>query len=106
MTETGFYADDNHKHFSGGQTEAMIELPAGTHMLQSVLGDLDHAPLNPPVKFKQITTMVTEKRSSFSGHAKRSAALARDRFRSIQRTRRVRATFAVRRRVVMRTVTL
>src|SRR5664279_4593675 len=34
--------DDTHKHFGGGQTEAMVTLPAGQHTLQLVLGDWSH----------------------------------------------------------------
>ena len=60
MTETGLYADDNHKHYGGGQTETVLELPAGTHTLQLVLGDLFHVPHNPPVMSEQITITVTE----------------------------------------------
>ena len=60
MTENGLFADDNHKHFGGGQTEATLELPAGTHTLQLVLGDLNHVPHNPPVISEQITITVTE----------------------------------------------
>lgn len=51
-------ADDNHVHFGGGQTEAMIELQPGTHTLQLLLGDGNHAPHNPPVTSKQITITV------------------------------------------------
>lgn len=42
-------ADDNHKHFGGGQTEMTLELPAGKHTLQLVLADQNHIPHNPPV---------------------------------------------------------
>jgi len=51
-------ADDNHKHFGGGQTEAVIELPPGEHTLQLVLGDWSHIPHNPPVMSEQITIIV------------------------------------------------
>jgi hypothetical protein len=50
--------DRNHLHFGGGQTEAMVELPPGTHTLQLVMGDKDHVPHNPPVVSKQITITV------------------------------------------------
>jgi len=56
----GIPADDNHKHFGGGQTEAMLELGAGTHTLQLVLGDHFHVPHNPPVVSEVITITVTE----------------------------------------------
>ena len=42
-------ADDTHKHFGGGQTEAMVTLPKGTHTLQLVLADWTHIPHVPPV---------------------------------------------------------
>ncbi|MBO6758262.1 MAG: DUF4399 domain-containing protein [Roseibium sp.] len=51
-------ADDNHRHFGGGQTEATIDLPAGTHTLQLVLGDWSHIPHNPPVMSDRITITV------------------------------------------------
>lgn len=60
MTENGIIADDNHKHYGGGQTETTLELPPGTHTLQLVLGDLFHVPHNPPVMSEQITITVTE----------------------------------------------
>ena len=58
MSETGIYADDNHKHFGKGQTEAVLDLPPGTHTLQLVLGDLFHVPHNPPVMSERITITV------------------------------------------------
>ncbi len=51
-------ADDNHRHFGGGQTEAVIDLPAGSHVLQMVLGDMNHIPHNPPVMSERITITV------------------------------------------------
>ena len=42
-------ADDNHKHFGKGQTETTLELPAGKHTLQLVLGDWSHVPHDKPV---------------------------------------------------------
>ena len=51
-------ADDNHRHFGGGQTETMVELPAGTHSLQLLLGDWSHVPHNPPVTSEKITITV------------------------------------------------
>lgn len=56
--EFGLPADDNHKHFGGGQTEVELDLPAGTHSLQLVLGDLNHVPHDPPVTSKVITITV------------------------------------------------
>ena len=51
-------ADANHRHFGGGQTEVILELPAGAHTLQLLLADFAHSPHSPPVKSAQITVMV------------------------------------------------
>jgi Domain of unknown function (DUF4399) len=51
-------SDRNHVHFGGGQTEAVIELPPGTHTLQLLMGDKDHIPHNPPVYSQKITITV------------------------------------------------
>ena len=51
-------ADDNHKHFGGGQTETMLTLPEGTHTLQLVLADWTHIPHVPPVMSEPITITV------------------------------------------------
>ena len=51
-------ADDNHKHFGGGQTEVSIELAPGEHTLQLLLADFAHIPHNPPVMSEQITITV------------------------------------------------
>lgn len=51
-------ADAQHVHFGGGQTEVTIELPAGTHELQLLLGDHLHVPHNPPVMSERITITV------------------------------------------------
>jgi len=58
MDENGLFADDNHIHYGGGQTEVTLDLPAGTHTLQLVLGDLYHVPHDPIVKTEQITIVV------------------------------------------------
>ena len=50
--------DENYRHFGGGQTEATIELPAGQHTLQLLLGDHNHIPHNPPVASERITITV------------------------------------------------
>jgi hypothetical protein len=50
--------DDKHRHFGGGQTEAMITLPKGKHTLQLVFADWSHIPFNPPVMSKVITITV------------------------------------------------
>lgn len=51
-------ADEQHVHFGGGQTEKTLELPAGTHTLQLVLGDWSHIPHNPPIMSEKITVTV------------------------------------------------
>ena len=51
-------ADDNHRHFGGGQTEMVLELTPGEHTLQLLLADYAHIPHNPPVVSEQITIMV------------------------------------------------
>ena len=51
-------ADENYRHFGGGQTEVSIELPAGQHTLQLLLGDHNHIPHNPPVTSERITITV------------------------------------------------
>jgi len=42
-------ADDVHRHFGLGQTDAMSALPPGKRMLQLLLGDKSHIPHDPPV---------------------------------------------------------
>ena len=54
----GIPSDDNHRHFGGGQTEAMLDLGPGTHTLQLVLGDQFHVPHDPPVVSEVITVTV------------------------------------------------
>lgn len=51
-------ADENNRHFGAGQTEAVLELPSGTHTLQLVLGDYIHVPHTPPVMSGVITITV------------------------------------------------
>lgn len=53
-------ATENYRHFGGGQTEAVIELPPGRHTLQLVLGDHNHIPHEPPVFSEKITITVKE----------------------------------------------
>nr|WP_249200699.1 DUF4399 domain-containing protein [Thetidibacter halocola] len=54
----GLPADDNHKHFGGGQTEVTLDLANGTHTLQLLLGDHFHVPHNPVVASPVITVTV------------------------------------------------
>lgn len=51
-------ADDNHKHYGKGQTEAEITLPPGEHTLQLVLGDHNHIPHDPIVQSEVIKITV------------------------------------------------
>ena len=51
-------ADDKHRHFGGGQTEVVIELPPGEHSLQLLLDDFAHSPHSPPLSSRQITIRV------------------------------------------------
>ena len=60
MTEMGLFADENHVHFGGGQTETVLDLVPGEHTLQLVLGDQFHVPHKPPVMSERITITVTD----------------------------------------------
>lgn len=51
-------SDDKHRHFGGGQTEAIIELPPGDHTLQLLVGDHNHVPHQPPIASDVITITV------------------------------------------------
>jgi len=51
-------ADENHRHFGGGQTETELELAPGTHTLQLLLGDERHIPHDPPIMSERITIQV------------------------------------------------
>ena len=42
-------ASDQLMHFGKGQTQVTLDLPAGNHTLQLVLGDYTHTPHAPPV---------------------------------------------------------
>jgi hypothetical protein len=50
--------DDTHRHFGKGQTEAMITLPPGQHMLQMVMGDKSHFPMVPSVASEKVLVIV------------------------------------------------
>lgn len=54
----GLPADDNHLHFGAGQTEVTLDLPAGQHTLQLVLGDAGHVPHATPIVSGVITITV------------------------------------------------
>ena len=53
-------ANDNVKHFGGAQTSTTVELSAGTHTLQLLLGDYQHIPHAAPLVSEKITIEVTE----------------------------------------------
>lgn len=50
--------DSQHRHFGGGQTEALIELSPGEHSLQLLVADHLHIPHDPPVISEKITITV------------------------------------------------
>ncbi len=60
MFEFGIPADDNHLHFGGGQTEVSLDLPAGEHTIQLLLGDHNHVPHDPVVVSDVVTFTVTD----------------------------------------------
>ena len=53
-------ANDNVRHFGGGQTEVELTLTPGTHTLQLALGDALHIPHDPPLRSEKITITVVE----------------------------------------------
>jgi hypothetical protein len=55
---TSLPADENHRHFGGGQTQTTIELEPGPHTLQLVLADHNHVPHDPPVTSERISIAV------------------------------------------------
>ena len=67
--------DRKHLHFGGGETEALVDLPPGTHTLQLVLGDGEHFPFIPPLKSKKITITVKSE-SAGESSARRPKARA------------------------------
>ncbi|MDU9003072.1 DUF4399 domain-containing protein [Sedimentitalea todarodis] len=54
----GLPSDEHHRHFGGGQTEVTLDLPAGPHTLQLVLGDASHVPHAEPVVSDVITITI------------------------------------------------
>ncbi len=51
-------ADEQHRHFGGGQTEVELTLPPGEHTLQLVLADKIHLPHDPPILSEVIAIRV------------------------------------------------
>lgn len=52
-------ANDNYRHFGGGQTQTMLDLPPGTHTLQLLMGDHAHRPHVPPI-YSDVVTITVE----------------------------------------------
>lgn len=46
--------DAHVRHFGGGQTETVLELPPGRHTLQLIVGDANHIPHDPPLESDKI----------------------------------------------------
>ncbi len=42
---TAIPSDAQHRHFGGGQTETVLDLPPGKHTLQLMLGNYQHVPV-------------------------------------------------------------
>ena len=53
-------ADDHHKHFGKGQTEALVKLTPGSHTLQLMFANFAHIPHNPAMTSQSITIHVAE----------------------------------------------
>ena len=53
-------ADENHRHFGGGQTEVTLELPPGEHTLQLLMADWSHIPHDPPIMSERVTVTVED----------------------------------------------
>lgn len=51
-------ADDNYRHFGGGQTQVTIALEPGQHTLQLLLADQNHIPHEPAIYSEVITIEV------------------------------------------------
>ena len=51
-------SDDVSRHFGGGQTEVTVDLSAGKHSLQLLVGDHNHVPHMPPIESKAISINV------------------------------------------------
>lgn len=51
-------ADENVRHFGGGQTQTALTLAPGRHTLQLLVGDQNHVAYDPPLTSKKITIEV------------------------------------------------
>ena len=52
-------ANDNYRHFGGGQTQTTVELPPGKHTLQRLVGDYAHKPHATPI-YSEVVTITVE----------------------------------------------
>lgn len=50
--------DETHRHFGGGQTEAVLDLKPGKHTLQLLVADELHVAHEPPIMSEKITITV------------------------------------------------
>lgn len=62
VTGEGIPSGDQHRHFGGGQTQATLDLPAGTPRMALVLGDHVHVPHDPVVYSEMIAITVDRRR--------------------------------------------
>lgn len=53
-------ADERHRHFGGGQTEASLDLVPGTYELRLLLADHNHRPHSPPLWSEPVTVTVVD----------------------------------------------
>lgn len=51
-------ANDNYRHFGGGQTQTSVDLAPGSHTLQILLGDHAHLPHKQPIYSEVINITV------------------------------------------------
>ena len=56
--ENPLQADDNHRHFGGGQSETALDLKPGAHTLQLIIGDHNHIPHDPALLSEKISITV------------------------------------------------
>ncbi|GGC82878.1 DUF4399 domain-containing protein [Undibacterium terreum] len=55
----GEYAHQHYKHFGGGETEALLDLPPGKHSLRLLFADFKHVPYY--ITSKEVNVVVLEK---------------------------------------------
>ncbi len=60
LPEAGQPLGKDVKHFGGGQTEVLLELPPGKHSLQLIMGDHLHVPLEPSLVSEKIIIEVKD----------------------------------------------